>query len=1172
MRAQKRRFSEVAPSTSADIPAKVRKTVQTKRKGGCRQKGSTVRKSLNRAAKQKSEGGRDRVSKPKAKRSERIVKINNARTTRSSCKKSERGTKESANAEEKETPLRNSTSRKSEKKVDGNSKHKQKRTSKTSSEQKAGGVGTSSGEASTSKRKRAWYSTPVPVNVDFKKSNPALNSELAKFLIPERTAGVDVDKIDIEKAAVKGNIALVLKWLGLPRSNQIRMCSMKEKMAAHPSLLHVASRWRQFAVMDVLMECGWDINARDQQDRTPLICNLEGKLNASDEIIKHMITSFQKRGAELEPALPFAIFRNAALVIRLLLEAGADPNQLQQGRTSWQYSVDWTPDFDLLNRAELFLEMEADPRASSEVPFRSLDNPRSEPRIRKVFVFEGLVNRFYRLNTLCSHDLKRAMTICQKTFQRDLISPRRLTRLVNETLGCTALYSSPFQDRPWPEVRGRCGLLSLMFQTGFLHHVPVATQAIWFEEIATLFRRSSEATSGEASSENLQQCMKDVKEDAIGYLVQCLIDASPAQLSSADAWLNMPNIVNEAVFSLQHLSRRSFRSTLPKKTTWNEINFKLKTFLPRPIRSYLLDVWFIDDPTSQDLRKNRMEKATRKRHNEQEPEPSKLRKTSKKQLGIFLRSYFKRSEDIHWPIFRAVRRIMDRPSSRVLYPGSYCHVTASAVFSDVVYVDFDSKFKLFFEDPEVLNWIRTNKDYTEETQIKFLCQNFEIDLEDETDASFDLIILGPPFLRDLPSNTHSFDSRASLYEVARMLRLPMLNPLLKAVQNSDHAGVQTYLASIAKELQRTKEKFDFRYNRCDASRNVLSWDTLLHLAAERGDLQMVDILSRAGADINGRDAHNMIPMMRFLLGQRRPELDVGGLGVKFFLDRGSRIEGALHMAIFRNWRESFQVLLEAGANPNARHDGETPFAFCGDSLVEVSGTEDSLLVMTETLLKFGADPALPATTWGSGKTLFHFETVFKKCLMVRVKNYPFMDLLRRLHRRSIPKKNLVNLLKTSFNTCKAMDVYAWALLAFLFQCGIVLKCSEEEIKDFLLQLVRLSDGNHPSDGKPVWRPQRKGMRRTSLKSSAQGASSQMQAFRGNMAHFILDIWPWEIPRVGDSLPADIKRNAFTLQHIARVAIRRFTAHEELQRLNDELKPLVTDNMRAYVLGLWCSKS
>ena len=61
---------------------------------------------------------------------------------------------------------------------------------------------------------------------------------------------------------------------------------------------------------------------------------------------------------------------------------------------------------------------------------------------------------------------------------------------------------------------------------------------------------------------------------------------------------------------------------------------------------------------------------------------------------------------------------------KVLYPGSYCDVVPSLVFSDVVYVDSYKKTEKFFKDNDIMSYIYNHKLYTREPNIAFYLSDY----------------------------------------------------------------------------------------------------------------------------------------------------------------------------------------------------------------------------------------------------------------------------------------------------------------------------------------------------------------------------------------------------------------------------------------------------------------
>ncbi|WP_152670742.1 class I SAM-dependent methyltransferase [Rubrobacter aplysinae] len=77
---------------------------------------------------------------------------------------------------------------------------------------------------------------------------------------------------------------------------------------------------------------------------------------------------------------------------------------------------------------------------------------------------------------------------------------------------------------------------------------------------------------------------------------------------------------------------------------------------------------------------------------------------------------------------------------RVLYPGSYIHLSPSLIFPSVVYVDTDRRAKKFFSDrSSVETLVDARKQYDESSGITFHHADYTTAL-DEPDESFDLLI------------------------------------------------------------------------------------------------------------------------------------------------------------------------------------------------------------------------------------------------------------------------------------------------------------------------------------------------------------------------------------------------------------------------------------------------
>jgi len=77
--------------------------------------------------------------------------------------------------------------------------------------------------------------------------------------------------------------------------------------------------------------------------------------------------------------------------------------------------------------------------------------------------------------------------------------------------------------------------------------------------------------------------------------------------------------------------------------------------------------------------------------------------------------------------------------TRVLYPGSFVHITPSLVFPDVVYVDSDKRAEKFFTDEAIHDFVVHNKLYREEPLFRFHKADYRNDFG-ERSGGFDLLI------------------------------------------------------------------------------------------------------------------------------------------------------------------------------------------------------------------------------------------------------------------------------------------------------------------------------------------------------------------------------------------------------------------------------------------------
>ena len=88
-------------------------------------------------------------------------------------------------------------------------------------------------------------------------------------------------------------------------------------------------------------------------------------------------------------------------------------------------------------------------------------------------------------------------------------------------------------------------------------------------------------------------------------------------------------------------------------------------------------------------------------------------------------------------VFQQIREGFD--CKRVLYPGSYLHVTPSLVFPEVCYVDSLKDICKALANPDLLEYISSHKNYPEDASVQCYQEDYR-SFDSESEASFDLLI------------------------------------------------------------------------------------------------------------------------------------------------------------------------------------------------------------------------------------------------------------------------------------------------------------------------------------------------------------------------------------------------------------------------------------------------
>jgi len=125
--------------------------------------------------------------------------------------------------------------------------------------------------------------------------------------------------------------------------------------------------------------------------------------------------------------------------------------------------------------------------------------------------------------------------------------------------------------------------------------------------------------------------------------------------------------------------------------------------------------------------------------------------SSSKQLNLYRKNYKGGgAKDAHLLVFRQmlewaskskIEEAETTSNRRVFYPGCHRHLTASLVFPDVTFMDYDSKVEPLYTEAAVKEYVDTNKIYAEDAHYRFICHNVDQTMERLLElGSFDLLI------------------------------------------------------------------------------------------------------------------------------------------------------------------------------------------------------------------------------------------------------------------------------------------------------------------------------------------------------------------------------------------------------------------------------------------------
>ena len=99
--------------------------------------------------------------------------------------------------------------------------------------------------------------------------------------------------------------------------------------------------------------------------------------------------------------------------------------------------------------------------------------------------------------------------------------------------------------------------------------------------------------------------------------------------------------------------------------------------------------------------------------------------------------YYKGFDDYYLPFLLWLKSHYD--IEKVIYPGSYIHITHSLIFPEEVYIDNNNTSKLTFEDNNTVRFIKKYKMYKKPPKMRFYSDDYNSTI-DENKMSFDLLI------------------------------------------------------------------------------------------------------------------------------------------------------------------------------------------------------------------------------------------------------------------------------------------------------------------------------------------------------------------------------------------------------------------------------------------------
>ena len=101
-------------------------------------------------------------------------------------------------------------------------------------------------------------------------------------------------------------------------------------------------------------------------------------------------------------------------------------------------------------------------------------------------------------------------------------------------------------------------------------------------------------------------------------------------------------------------------------------------------------------------------------------------------------SHYQGTNDLHLKPLRFIKN--KYKVKRVLYAGSWIHLTPSLIFPYVVYVDSSTEMKSLFTDSELIEYIESHSETTGKPVIRFHQIDYRKGIKEEKEESFDLLL------------------------------------------------------------------------------------------------------------------------------------------------------------------------------------------------------------------------------------------------------------------------------------------------------------------------------------------------------------------------------------------------------------------------------------------------